>query len=253
MTAVLSDNDGAPTPVGRFEWERILRRIAMPDALARLAFTLATYADADGSRVRPGVDQLAADTDKAPRSVKRLLAELRDGYGLIAQISRGGGRNGKGRAAEYRLVFPADLLERVELSPLPTVSGATHVAPETEPSLVDTPDSGATQVSPQPADSGDTQMAPENDFQGPDPATSDGLRGQIRSLTGQPCMAHYHPRDQPPQDDHPLGHHPTQPPNARASPTPAKCPHGLPNHKRNDGKPSCFACRRGLPSGKEPA
>src|SRR5437879_1725471 len=42
-------------PCGRFEWERILRRAVMPLRVKFLAFVLASYADADGSNVRPGV------------------------------------------------------------------------------------------------------------------------------------------------------------------------------------------------------
>ena len=225
-----------PEPVTRFEWERLIRRAQVPAGVKLLAFVLATYADPDGTRVRPGVALLASDTGQASATVKRGLAQLRDVYGLLEQVSRGGGRNGKGKAAEYRLVFPADLLERVELAPLPRDSEITQMSPQTPPSPVDNSDSGLTQES------------PENSFQGSNSSTSDGLRDQIGALRD-------HPGDPLPntspttKDDHDSGYLPTQLPDARASP---KCEHGLPNHRRN-GKPTCFACRRGLPSGKESA
>lgn len=99
-------------PIGRFEWERIIRRIRMPKPLKFLALLLGSYADPDGTRVRPGVAELMEDTGDGDRHVRRLLGELRDQYGLIQQVSRGGGRGGKGKTATYRLTIPADLLDR---------------------------------------------------------------------------------------------------------------------------------------------
>lgn len=103
-------------PCGRFEWERIVRRIPISKAftvrLKLLAATLAQYADPNGSRIRPGVERLANVTGVAEVSVKRQLKVLRE-MGLIEQVARGGGPSKQ--AATYRLTIPADLLERVEM------------------------------------------------------------------------------------------------------------------------------------------
>lgn len=142
-------------PTGRFEWERIVRRIRMPKPVKLAALVLATYADPDGSRVRPGMEVLAAVTGDSERNAKRIVNVLRS-MRLIEQVSRGGGRGGRGKAATYQLVIPTDLLERVELLGVGDnhpESGDTQMSPETEPQPVDnTVDSHV---------SGDTQMSPE--------------------------------------------------------------------------------------------
>jgi hypothetical protein len=102
-------------PCDRFEWERIVRRVRMPAKVKLLAMVLASYADQDGSRVRPGLDRLAGVTGQGERTIQRHLAELRGAFGLIEEVSRGGGRGRTARAAEYRLVVPDDLLDRAVL------------------------------------------------------------------------------------------------------------------------------------------
>lgn len=128
-----------PTP--RYEWERLVRRIKMPASNKLLALVLATYADPDGSRVRPGNEVLAAVTGQSERTVKRNLASLRE-LGLLAIARRGGGRAGVGKTTEYQLTIPMDLLERAELlapgdrrlkavdSPVDNPNEGTPVAPE---------------------------------------------------------------------------------------------------------------------------
>ncbi|WP_157376133.1 hypothetical protein [Allokutzneria albata] len=41
-------------PASRFEWERIIRRARLTKPVKLVALLLATYADPDGTRVRPG-------------------------------------------------------------------------------------------------------------------------------------------------------------------------------------------------------
>lgn len=137
MTA---DND-APIPVGLYEWVRILRRIVMPGTIKFTALMLSTWADPDGTRVRPGNDLLAAALGVSERTVIRHLDELRS-WQFIKQVSRGGGRNNVGKATEYRLTIPPDLMDRFTLLP-----------PNGRPE----PDSRET-----PTDSGDTQMSPQS-------------------------------------------------------------------------------------------
>jgi hypothetical protein len=80
-----------------------------------LALLLASYASPDGTRVFPGVAQLAVILECDYRTVRRGLAVLRDA-GLIALVMRGARRLGE--ADEYRLIIAADVLERLDvLSP----------------------------------------------------------------------------------------------------------------------------------------
>jgi hypothetical protein len=106
--------DAALMPIGRYEWERLVRRIVMPKPHKLLAFVLATYADSDGTRVRPGNDVLADVTGDSEKNVRRILGALRE-LGLLSLVSRGGGRGGRGKASQYRLTIPDDLLDRVTL------------------------------------------------------------------------------------------------------------------------------------------
>lgn len=119
-----------PTWVRRFDWERIIRRcrLGFYDGPAKdpkrwvphsttqhVALTLATYADLDGTRVRPSMGLVALvcgiDERKARACVKHLRA-----VGLLALVTpaRSPGRSGgPGKAAEYRMSVPDDLLSRV--------------------------------------------------------------------------------------------------------------------------------------------
>ena len=124
-----------PRTVDRFEWERIVRRARIGPTRKLVALMAATYSDRDGSRVRPGVDLLAADTDKSTRTVKRALADLRslcllcpilrDADGKIVDdlaapadhLRRIRAWAGKGRAAEYRLTVPDPMPDLLLRSP----------------------------------------------------------------------------------------------------------------------------------------
>jgi hypothetical protein len=186
-------------PIGRYEWERLVRRARLPKPVKLLALVLATYADPDGSRVRPGLPVLASVTGDSERNVGRLLRHLVDDLGLLRQVARGGGRGGKGRASVYRLTIPVDLLDRLEM-----------LSPEDSP-----PDSPDIQMSSQsdesPVDnhvdnsvSADTWMSSqsgnENDFHRTSGATFRRLTGHsdpIDRTSGCPPTTHIH---QPLQD-----------------------------------------------------
>jgi len=256
---------------GRFEWERIVRRIRMPKPVKLLAFVLSTYADADGSRVRPGQDALAAVTDDTDRNVRRLLKVLKDDLRLIEQTSRGGGRGGSKRTTVYRLTLPTDLLDRVELlSPVdePTDSPDAQMSGQTSPQPVDNPVSPDTQTSgqsPSPVDTTtnppDIQMSPENDFHRTSNSVTEPLTGHpepIDRTPGCPTTTHV-----PTTKDQPPPALPTQPPVAREprndhepppaedvqpAPPPPRCDHGLVIRQRSDGSPACAFCRRTKPA-----
>ena len=112
------DRDFTREPIGRFEWERILRRIQVSAPSVKLVgFTMATYADADGCRVRPGQSRLAAVMGTSVSTVRRGQSEL-EAIGMLDMVVKGRsyGRGHQGAfASEYRLTIPSDLLERVPM------------------------------------------------------------------------------------------------------------------------------------------
>lgn len=117
-------------PVRRFEWERIMRRLVVPPPVKLLAFILASYADGNGTRIRPGNEILANVTGTSVRTVERNLSTLKR-HGLIGVVKRGGGRSNAGRPTEYRLTIPVDLLDRLVLlepGDRAPESPATHMA-----------------------------------------------------------------------------------------------------------------------------
>lgn len=174
-------------PMGRFEWERIVRRLVVPKHIKLLLLVLGTYADADGSRVRPGTEVLAAITGDGEKNVRRIMTTVRD-LGLLELVSRGGGRGGKGKASEYRLTIPVDLIERVQmLTPECHEPYSPDIWMSTQ-SPVDKPESLDTQMSAHcgqsPVDnseSPDTQMSTQSD--GP-PANDRTSHDRSNRMTG---------------------------------------------------------------------
>jgi hypothetical protein len=276
MTAVPQPDPTAPRPVGRYEWEAVMRRLALPKEVKYVGFVMATYADPNGTRIRPGAAELAAAVGDGESTLRRRVSFLRK-TGLILQTSRGGGRNGAGRATEYRLALPVDLLEQFEIrslgpariaavpavSPLTLVSAQDGDSPLTQgersngPSSVDNSESPLTQES--------SQSEPPQDFDRSNNGVSETLTARFSALTAHPWVSNYRPQDLPPRpttaetpdvttdrasDEHanPIDLAP-----AAVELGPRRCPHGLSRAIRDDGTPRCPACRRGLPAGKDPA
>lgn len=115
-------NDKSPDftrePLGRFEWERLIRRaILKPPSVKLLGLVMATYASRDGTQVRPGQKRLANVMGTSVSTVERGQRAL-EAYGFIEMTykghSAGRGRSG-GYASEYRLTIPSDLLERIPM------------------------------------------------------------------------------------------------------------------------------------------
>jgi hypothetical protein len=261
--------------IGRYEWERLVRRIVMPKDDKFLAFTMATWADPDGTRVRPGLKWLMASTGDSERTVRRHLAALLGHWGLLELVSRGGGRGGTGRTAEYRLTIPADLLDRHVLldpngdlfSPATQVTGhsddspATHDDRSNSSHPVDNLESPATIVAAQ-----SNGHAP---IDRPNGAGSHRLTGQKSRLTGHPAWpttshsTNHQERPtptglptQPQQRDEPVDNPERSPPGLtldqllplarppKPPPGPKCTPHGLAAGNGPDGRPRCPFCRR---------
>lgn len=234
-------------PCGRFEWERIVRRIVMPERVKLVALLLATFADGDGSRVRPGLEQLTAMTGRSRATVKRSMTVLRGELELLEEVSRGGGRYGKGHATEYRLVIPEDLLDRVELispessntgtgltvvSPQAAATGLALVSSQSHLQAVDNSTTGLTQDEPSESRSGFY----EGSFSG----GPDSMRAHSGHIEGSPRVSHYqyktnHIKMTTTDPD------PAQPPQGDGA---GKCIHKLSAGVNSDGKPSCPFCRR---------
>jgi len=85
-----------------------------------VAYTIASYANPDGTKVYPGIARLAVQCNISYSTARRTLAWLRD-VGLLEVVKRGNSRAGK--ADEHRLIIHADILERIEV-PTPTAEKA---------------------------------------------------------------------------------------------------------------------------------
>lgn len=94
-------------PWSRFDWERLVRSAdVLTSRQVQVAMVLASYADADGSRVRPGFELLADDCRCSVTTAQRTVWELL-ALGLLKRERRGGqGVGGGGSASEYRLTGP---------------------------------------------------------------------------------------------------------------------------------------------------
>lgn len=128
-------------PVGRFEWERTIRRaVIKPPSVKFLGLMMATFASSDGSRVRPGRERLAAVMGTSLSVVDRGQKSLEE-LGFLDKVYKGHGA-GRGRAggfaSEFQLSLPSDLLERIhmidfeESQSSPVTSGSpSHASPVT--------------------------------------------------------------------------------------------------------------------------
>lgn len=172
-------------PCSRFDWERLLRRAqALSPEAQGTGLILATYADQDGSRVRPGVMRLAVVRRRSEPTVKRHIRELVD-LGLLQLIRRGGGFGEHARANEYRLTMPVEA-RMLALDLLDPDEAAADMAWSEVTQITDVLSSG-TQITDVPS-----SVEPAE----PIHANSDHPRSELRSLvhatqiTGEPLPTH---------------------------------------------------------------
>ncbi|MCP9963970.1 hypothetical protein LUX57_01215 [Actinomadura madurae] len=83
--------------------------------MQHVALVLATYADLDGTRVRPSAKRVAQVCELDERKVRACITHLRQSRLLeLVRPARGPGRaGGPGRPAEFRMSVPDDLLDRL--------------------------------------------------------------------------------------------------------------------------------------------
>src|SRR6185369_8977734 len=125
LTPLLHDQNAEPDPMIAQpsdihsatvrEWTDVVRRTRLGRTTKAVALTLATYADADGTRVFPGIARLSFDCELGYNVVQQCLSRLRE-FKLITLVRSGSVR---GASDEYRLTVPEDLDEHVPL-PSPT-------------------------------------------------------------------------------------------------------------------------------------
>lgn len=92
----------------RFAWEKTIREIVVPDhlrAVKVVGLMLATYADQDGTSVRPGERRLAARCQLTDRTVREALKWLRQNL-LIHRHARGSNVGLRNYADTYQLCRP---------------------------------------------------------------------------------------------------------------------------------------------------
>lgn len=90
------------TPVGRFEWEKLILRAELDVATKLVALAAATYGNPDGTRVQPSVPRLAAELDWSEKHVQNQLSELRR-LGLLEVVRQ----HTRGYPTRYQLTFPS--------------------------------------------------------------------------------------------------------------------------------------------------
>ncbi|WP_293784141.1 hypothetical protein [uncultured Aeromicrobium sp.] len=112
----MPNTTGELTPAGnvavdRFTWERMIRRANLSQPVRLLAFTLGTYANQNGTEVRPGDERVARVLRCSVRTVERNRKQLIS-VGLLERTSAA---RVKGRADVYRLTLPPDFLDWPDL------------------------------------------------------------------------------------------------------------------------------------------
>lgn len=288
MTSVLDRTgaSGAPVlmPCGLYEWQRIVRRVVMPQQHKLVALLLSTWADPDGTRVRPGLALLAGAIGRSERTAADVVRSLCQDWGLLEQTERGGGRGRSGRTATYRLTLPVDLLDRHVLlgpdgiadPPEAQASGQSSDPPEIQASGQSDPEPVDNPIDRKSKASGQSPV--DNSIDRKYDTVTDELTGSFQRLTGSsafPTTTHItnHQQTNPPPEL------PTQPPTARdttaddTDPPPSllanhrltldeiipisrppkpqlgpRCRHGLPAGTTPGGQPLCGLCRRNLPA-----
>lgn len=228
-----------------------MRRIVMPAHHKLVALLLATWADPDGSRVRPGMALLGAAMGRSERTAAAVVRSLCGEWGLIEQVARGGGRGRLGRTTEYRLSIPTDLMDRVRLlgpdglpeTPEAWTSGQSLETPEVlasgqSTSDDETPEAQASgQSDPPTVDNSETsevqdsgQSPVDNSIDRKSDSVTDLNSGSFQRLTGSSAL---------PTTTHVTNHQktttaptglPTQPPTARD-------PTSRNDHAAVDGEP----------------
>lgn len=246
------------------QWTDVVRRARLGRTVKAVALVLATYADADGTRVFPGLARLSYEAEVNYNTAKLALKALRDA-GLIEKVGR------RGDADMYRLILAADLADRcdvptpaqveLELNALRGIKRGSYVpkqkavgGEDLRPVSLAADTNGGTNLRPD-------SRAADSDVCGPFdvPQTESAARFTVSlrpvnlaatthegvteetthsdaSFVTDRTLSAREPETSPAADVIDLEAR-------RASLSPAKCPHGLKGGNRADGQPHCALCR----------
>ena len=231
----------------RYEWDGTVRRLKLPPLVKLVAAYSSQYADNAGRHIRPGVERLALETQTSPTTVKRCLKRLRD-LGLLELVRSGQSQGRRGKANEYRLVIPDDLLERVELVTEVYTEGPEQGSQGTPDNGPESPSETTEQGSPREPSSTGTGVSgdPEQGSQGTphQPVTTPAVTNTpiTGSLPGPPLTPRAREAATNSDSDEVGGQRPAR-------------PRGCPSHgpafapgNRTDGRPASPLCRRGAPA-----
>lgn len=103
------DTQAAPTPAGRFEWERAFREAGIEsfpgggidlDRVKAYGLLLASFANRQGEDVFPSQATLASYVGSNERNARKYLRALEEGGWIVGE------RRGRQRTTRYRLVVP---------------------------------------------------------------------------------------------------------------------------------------------------
>lgn len=125
----------------RFRWEKSLRDSESLSTKARhIGHLMATYSNADGTKVHPGAELLAKGSGMSLRSVHTATVELRTS-GWVELVRAGNAR--RGHADEYQLQIPTLVVAPSSANPAPDELGSSA---NPAPSTANCAGSGATEV-----------------------------------------------------------------------------------------------------------
>lgn len=232
------------------QWNALVRRARIGREHKAAAFTVSSYANADGTGIFLSPARYAVDLEVSYSTARRYLNWLRE-VGLL-ELTRAGNRR-KGTASEYRLIIGPDVLERIEvLSPdaqktlADEMREAEREGTRGRVAKMKASDQRSSKVSVNETP-GEPGMAP--DQRSPRASVNEPINAHPGSdqrspwMTYTPSRLHLANKDHPPRaDDEDLRTAVTGPRASEAEP-PKRCPHGFKPTLRTDGRPGCALCR----------
>lgn len=277
----MTEQDDISTTVR--QWTEVVRRARIGKSVKAVALMMASYADANGTRIFPGLAVLAVATEMNYNTVSSAVSKLQK-CGLIERLKTS--HQGRRHADEYRLVLAADVVDRVEILDPRAFKDAADVIRKRHRGVYKTNKYEAPK-STEDDDLRPTEKVAEPDAQpvdNPDLRPTGGVAGShasevsaTRCVTAEPGPATRFEATCDPVGGPPPIHGPshnyyqtnwlsstvTQPvaevavddsesnfsEHATANTSlPDRCEHGLKARLRADGKPSCALCRRNVPA-----
>ena len=159
----------------KMRYVTLLRRTGLAPAEYLLLMTIWTYSDEKLGSAYPSVKQLAEDTGLSERYVKTLRKKLED-RGFLILKSRGGRRQGKPEASEYRLALPRKNAPQMGE---PQITPSEEMGDPQIPSRVNhRSEMGEPQITPSDPDQIIDQIPPGHDSSAPHPPLDASQSGE---------------------------------------------------------------------------